>query len=149
MSAIYKWINPPIKFLLASPLHGIMSSNTLLLDFTGRKSGRALSTPISYYLRDGAAHCFTSQSFRWWRNLTNGQTVTLTIAGKEYQSVPEVVTDDTARMERELDGFLRAIPRDAGPSGVKLDGSGNPNQSDIKRAVLGMAFLKFELELAA
>ena len=46
MSAIYKWINPPIKFLLASPLHGIMSSNTLLLDFTGRKSGRALSTPI-------------------------------------------------------------------------------------------------------
>ena len=62
MSVVYKLLNPPVKRLLRSGLHGLTSKNTLLLEFTGRKSGRALSTPISYYLKDGAAHCFTTHS---------------------------------------------------------------------------------------
>ena len=47
-----------------------MSSNTLLLEFRGRKSGRALSTPISYHVDEGSDHCFTNRNFGWWRNLT-------------------------------------------------------------------------------
>ena len=145
MSAIYKWINPPIKCLLASPFHGILSSNTLLLEFTGRKSGRQLSTPISYHLKDGAAHCFTNQSFVWWRNLTNGQRVNLTIAGKNYTSIPEVVVDDTPRMESELAEFLKAVPRDAKPAGVALDSDRKPSITDIKKVIPTMAYLKFNL----
>ena len=56
--ALYRDINPSVRFLLRSPLHGLMSGNTLLLEFTGRKSGRALSTPISYRLEGNTAHCF-------------------------------------------------------------------------------------------
>ena len=44
---LYGLINPAVCSLLRSPLHGLMSKNTLLLEFTGRKSGRLLSTPIS------------------------------------------------------------------------------------------------------
>lgn len=138
MSTIYKWINPPIKYLLRSPLHGLMSSNTLLLEFTGRKSGRNLSTPISYHIQDGGAHCFTSQSFHWWRNLTNGQTVTLTIAGQAIRTEPEVVTENMPVMEAALGRFLSAVPRDASHSGVQLDPDGHPNEADIKRVVPGM-----------
>jgi hypothetical protein len=79
---LYRLINPPIRSLLRSPFHGLMSKNTLLLEFTGRNSGRSLSTPISYYLSKQTAHCFTSRSFSWWRNLTTGAQVQLVIKGK-------------------------------------------------------------------
>ena len=148
MSALYKWINPPVKLLLRSPFHGLMSQNTLLLEFAGRKSDRALSTPISYHIKNGAAFCFTSRTYAWWRNLTNGQQVTLTLAGKKYRSQPQVVTDDHELMVSELDSFLRAVPRDAAHAGVGLDAKGNPIPADIQQVVAGMVFLKFPLQEA-
>jgi hypothetical protein len=40
---------------LRSPLHGILSKNFLLINFTGRKSGRVFTTPVSYSQDDSAA----------------------------------------------------------------------------------------------
>jgi hypothetical protein len=60
---LYRLINPSVKLLLKSPPHGVISSNTLLLEFTARKSGGALSTPGSCHIKDGAAHCFTNRGF--------------------------------------------------------------------------------------
>ena len=67
MSILYRMINPPVRWLLRSPIHGLMSKNTLLLEFQGRKSGRALSTPISYYEAGGVMRGFTDRRFGWWR----------------------------------------------------------------------------------
>ncbi len=143
---LYRLINPTVKGLLRSPCHGLMSNNTLLLEFTGRKSGRALSTPISYYIDGRTAHCFTSRSFAWWRNLTTGQRVGLTIRGRRWQSTPVVETADHEKMAGQLHNFLRAVPRDAGPAGVSLDGNGDPDAEDIRRVVPDMVYLQFPLE---
>lgn len=143
---VYTLINPPVKALLRSPLHGLMSGNTLLLEFTGRKSGRALSTPISYYLKDDAAHCFTSRTFGWWRNLVDNRTVSLTIRGRRFETVPIVEAADLKALARALDSFLRAVPRDARPSGVALEEDGTPNQADIERVVPQMVYLRFPLQ---
>lgn len=144
-STLYRLINPPVRWLLRSPLHGLMSKNTLLLEFTGRKSGRALSTPISYHVKDGAAHCFTSREFKWWRNLREEQPVQLTIRGQKWRSVPVVESSDWVLMAAQLHTFLRAIPRDAPHSGVSLDAGGNPSLDDIEKAVRGMVYLRFPL----
>ena len=40
--------NPIVKFVLQSPMHPLMSSNTMLLTFPGRKSGKPYTTPINY-----------------------------------------------------------------------------------------------------
>ena len=146
---LYRLINPPVRWLLRSPLHRLMSQNTLLLEFTGRKSGRALSTPISYYVKDGTAHCFTSRSFAWWRNLTTGKQVRVTIKGHTWQSSPVVESSDYPLMESQLEAFLRAVPRDATHAGVSLDEKGNPNPDDIRRGIPGMVYLKFPLENSA
>ena len=45
-------------FLLRSPLHGVMSKRVLLVTFTGRKSGKAYTTPVSY-MREGDIVFFT------------------------------------------------------------------------------------------
>lgn len=60
---LYKVINPIVKGLLRSPLHGLMSKNTMLIEFKGRKSGRMFTTPVSYHIEGDRVHCFTSQEF--------------------------------------------------------------------------------------
>ena len=144
-SILYRLINPPIRSLLRSPFHRLISKNTLLLEFTGRKSGRALSTPISYYQKDKTVHCFTSRSYLWWKNLTMGQQVALTIRGKLWQSRPMVEKNDHELMQIQLEAFLRAVPRDAGHAGVTLDKDGNPDPDDICRVIPTMVYLQFPL----
>jgi hypothetical protein len=39
---------------LRSPLHGLMSGRTLLLTYTGRRSGRRLTLPANYLWNGGA-----------------------------------------------------------------------------------------------
>ncbi len=146
MSLLYKFINPPVKVLLKSPLHGLMSQNTLLLAFTGRKSGKPLSTPISYHISEGYAHCFTNRGFVWWRNLLNGQTVELTIRGQRHPSKPRVETEDLDVMHEGLHQFLTAVPRDAGPAGVRLNQQGLPNAQDINQVITDMVYLRFPLQ---
>ena len=43
---LYRTINPIVRTILRSPFHGLMCKNTLLLEFTGRKSGRTLLPPL-------------------------------------------------------------------------------------------------------
>jgi hypothetical protein len=145
-SLLYRLINPPVRWLLRSSLHGLMSQNTVLLEFTGRNSGQDLSTPISYYLVDQTAHCFTSRKFGWWRNLTTGQPVHLIVRGQKWQCRPVVESSDHQLMGKQLEEFLRAVPRDADHAGVSIDKHGNPNLDDIDRVIPDMIYLQFRLE---
>ena len=139
---LYRAINPVVKKILRSPLHGVLSQNTLLLEFTGRKSGQKLSTPVSYHLTDGIAHCFTRKSFVWWKNLNSGEPVYVTIKGKRHLVRPEVEAENSEVKGQALRHFLRAVPRDAPHSGVSLDTNGDPNVDDIQRVVSDMVYVR-------
>jgi len=45
---IIRVMNPLIITILHSPLHSMMSKATMLITFTGRKSGKQYTTPVSY-----------------------------------------------------------------------------------------------------
>jgi hypothetical protein len=47
------FLNPVMRSLLRSPLHGITSNNIGIVHYTGRKSGRKLNTPLSYTREGG------------------------------------------------------------------------------------------------
>jgi hypothetical protein len=149
-SLLYKIINPPIKRLLKSPFHRVLSKNTLLLEFKGRKSGRALSTPISYHVAGGSAHCFTSREYGWWQNLRDDATVQIVVKGERIKTVAKVVTETDSTASRQvmadaLHSFLLAVPRDASHAGVKLGENGQPNPDDINQVISGMVYLSFEM----
>jgi hypothetical protein len=42
------YVNRLIKRLLSSPLHRLMSTNTMLLTFAGRKSGKKYTVAVRY-----------------------------------------------------------------------------------------------------
>lgn len=47
------WYNGIIKVILKTPLHSLISSGVMLLTYTGHKSGRRYSVPISYNVPRG------------------------------------------------------------------------------------------------
>ncbi len=113
-------------WMLRSPLHVFMGS-ILLITVTGRKSGRAISTPVNY-ARDGDALLVTSKTDRtWWKNVRGGAKVTLLINGKTYQADANVV-EDRAAVERELLRFFRLVKRTI--AGIHLDKDGQPTKPE-------------------
>ena len=97
--------------LLRSPLHRLTSKRTLLIIFTGRKSGKRYTTPI-VYLREGDTFLMTTDS-PWWKNLRGedgaGAPVTLRVEGRDYPGLAEAVTDEE-EVARVLEMMLRAYP---------------------------------------
>ncbi|MBX3085007.1 MAG: nitroreductase family deazaflavin-dependent oxidoreductase [Anaerolineae bacterium] len=89
-------VNPFMKWLLKSPLHGIVSGHYMLVTVTGRKTGKLYTTPVEYRHKDQAIMVITSQRHTWWKNLQSGVPCTLWIKSKELPSVADVDSDPTA-----------------------------------------------------
>jgi hypothetical protein len=130
----YRIVNPLVSGVLRSPFHGVLSGNTLLLEYRGRRSGRFFRTPVSYCEVGGALHCFAGTSHRWWRNLAGGEPVTVVLRGRRLIMTPTVNVDDRQRIAARLRDFLLAVPRDAPHSGVRLDERGQPDAADLIEA---------------
>lgn len=105
------WLNTVMTFLLRSPLHGLVSKHLMLISFTGRKSGKTITTPVSR-IDAGADYTFFVAS-PWWRNLRGGAPVELRIAGRR---VPATATpeEDPAVVLAEARAFLEANGAKAG-----------------------------------
>ncbi len=150
MSAgLYKVINPMVKMILRSSLHGLMSGNTLLIEFEGRKTGRKLSTPISYHVVGDQVSCFTSRSYPWWRNLIANADVAVRLKGCLLNGRANVTEDQPDQILAALRDFLIAVPRDASHAGVRLDPNGQPVGSDLVEASKRLVHISIELPLRA
>jgi deazaflavin-dependent oxidoreductase (nitroreductase family) len=115
-----------MTWMLRSPFH-IFMGGILLITVTGRKSGRAISTPVNY-ARDGDTVLITSKVDRtWWKNLRGGAKVAVLINGKTYQADATVI-EERAAVERELLRFFRLIKRTI--AGIHLDEDGQPTKPD-------------------
>jgi hypothetical protein len=143
--ALYTLINPVVKLILNSPLHGLMSRNTVLLEFKGQRSGKTYTIPVSYRATNGQLHLFTDKANKWWLNLRGGDDIRVTLRGRRMTGKPSVLADGSAQMQTALHDFLVASPRDAAPAGVALDADGHPAASDVARAIKGFVFITIEL----
>lgn len=127
------WYNPLMKWLLRSPLHGMVSKGVMLVTYTGRKSGKVYSTPVNY-IRAGDLLLTTSFKGRtWWRSLRGGAPVTVRLQGKDLPAAAEVVEEGQGVVEN-LAEIMRQAPQYARYLGVRLDGDQKPDLDDVRRA---------------
>ena len=120
-----KLYNALVRWLLRSPLHGLLSQSSMLITYTGRRSGRQYSVPVNYQ-REGDTLTITSLRERtWWRNLQGGVPVTARVQGQDLGGTAEVATDDEAVAAGLLD-YMRADPRYARFFKVTLGPDGQP-----------------------
>ncbi len=141
--SIVRLLNPIVATLLRSPLHGLMSKDIMLITFTGRKSGRKYTTPVTY-VRDGS-HVRLFTQTPWWRNCRDGAEVTLLLEGSERRGTSEAIDQDRPRMAEALTDLLRRVPRDAGYYDVKIGPNGEPDAADLERALGELALVEIQL----
>ena len=137
------WYNPIMMWLLRSPLHGMLSGSTMIITYTGRKSGKTFSTPVNY-VRDGDMLWAISFHHRtWWRSLHDSP-VTLRVQGKDVTGVATAITDQQEVADCLL-VYLRKAPQVAKYIGVALDASGQPRPQDVTEAAKTRVMVRVQL----
>lgn len=124
-------INPLVEFALKTPLHFVFSDSIMLLTFTGRRSGRAYTTPVRYIRSNCVIRCFTSKRTRWWRNLSGSAKVTLIVAGERITCTAATISDDPEVIRPALCAYLHSFPQDAVYHNVRLNEDKTPNATDL------------------
>jgi len=130
--------------VLSLPVATPLSSNLMLISYTGRKSGKAYRQPVSY-ARDGEL-LLTPGGGRWTLNLAGGRPVRIRLRGREMPARAELVTD-AAEVERLLGVIARENPRAARfiPIPRRPDGRLDP---DVLGAALKNGFCIVRWQLA-
>jgi deazaflavin-dependent oxidoreductase (nitroreductase family) len=144
LGTLLRLLNPVLERLLASPLHPLLSPFFMLLGWTGRKTGRSYTTPVSY-VREGD-RVFVTTGDRWWRNLVGGGPVQLRIAGRAWTGTATLLTDREeciavhTRLFRERPFFRRLAGLPAAPGG-------GADPADVARAVdAGRMLVRIDLD---
>jgi deazaflavin-dependent oxidoreductase (nitroreductase family) len=137
------FVNRAMKFVLRSPVHALVSKTVLLITFTGRKSGKTYTTPVSYSQTADGVTIFTHAA--WWKNLRRGAPVTLRIRGREFQGVAEPVSEDKQAIMDALSNHLRQVPSDARYYSVTFDETKNPRSADVAKAVQTVVMIRVRL----
>ncbi len=137
------FVNKTMKFILRSPVHGMVSKSVLLISFTGRKSGTSYSTPVSYSQHDDQVTIFSHAN--WWKNLRGGAPVTVRIQGRDLRGLAEPVAQDKQAIAAGLAAHLHKVPSDARWYGVTLDEHGNPDAAEVEKAVQTVVMIRVQL----
>jgi deazaflavin-dependent oxidoreductase (nitroreductase family) len=141
--SIPPFVNHAMKLILRSPLHGMVSKTILLITFSGRKSGKTYTTPVSYSQHDDQVTIFTHAA--WWKNLRGGAPVTLRLRGREFQGPAEPVAEDKKAVAAGLMAHLRKVPSDASFYGVTFDDHRNPNPEEVEKAAQTVVMIGIRL----
>jgi len=137
------FVNKTMKFMLRSPLHGIVSKNFLLITFTGRRSGKTYTTPVSYSRDGNCLYVFTHAT--WWKNLHPDMPITIRLRGRDVQGLPEPVAEDKKAVAASLMDHLRRSPYDASFYGVTLDENKKPNAEDVEKGAQTAVMIRIRL----
>jgi hypothetical protein len=106
------WYNPLVTWILRSPLHGLMSGNTLLITYTGRKSGKTFTFPISYGREGQTIWLMTRNDKPWIKNIpAEGLPVKVQVQGQELPARAEVVPLTQAEAIERMLFVYKGMPR--------------------------------------
>jgi hypothetical protein len=141
------FLNPVMRSLLRSPLHGITSHNIGIVHFTGRKSGRKLNTPLSYTREGNILRLLSNRSTRWWLNLRGkGIKVEMEIARQLHPGTAVLLEGDSDALREGVRRFIRLLPRDAKVYGLKLGADGEIVETSLEAIAQQLILVEIQLD---
>jgi hypothetical protein len=93
-SAVLKVVNPMLGLLLRTPLAGPARKQLMVLSFTGRKTGKPYSIPVSAHVIDNELYALTGAP--WKQNFRNGAPAQVVHDGKTTAMRGELIRDRAA-----------------------------------------------------
>jgi hypothetical protein len=120
------------KFILQLPFQTPMSRRLLLLSYTGRKTGKSYTIPVSYVQQGD--NLLIPGGGTWKTNLENGAPVQIRFLGKERSAIPEVIRDPD-KVEELVTFMIAANPAVSRFIGVPKQPNGHPDREKLEEAV--------------
>jgi hypothetical protein len=126
IDALASRLNPVVVAVLRTPLlHWLLSPGLMLIDVTGRRSGRRYTIPVGYQLDQldreaGTLITLVSEAAKkqWWRNYLEARPITGRMRGKELRGHAVVVAAESEEFSRRIEASLRRVPGMARVFGV-------------------------------
>ncbi|OBG28987.1 hypothetical protein [Mycobacterium sp. 852002-51057_SCH5723018] len=90
-SALLRIVNPVLGFLLRTPLAGPARKQLMVVSFTGRKTGRPFTIPVSAHVVDNELYALTGAP--WKQNFRGGAPAQVVYDGKTTAMRGELIRD--------------------------------------------------------
>jgi hypothetical protein len=127
-------INPVVRALLHSPVHGAFDNAMIELHVVGRRTGRHYDIPVGYLPLDGGLVVATQH--RWRANLRGTSEVEVTHDGHRQPMGVHLDEDPASAAATFQRLFDRHGPKVAGRTlGLDVEGGGAPSLSELEAAV--------------
>jgi deazaflavin-dependent oxidoreductase (nitroreductase family) len=115
------WANSLMRWALTTPgIQAMVGQGVALLTFTGRKTGKTYTIPVSYHRGEETVTVVTKRVRQWWRNFETAHEVELRLAGRKYTGKAEAMTGEEEALEFMVD-YLGKRPIDAKAYGLARD----------------------------
>jgi hypothetical protein len=112
------WANSWMKWALTAPgIQSLVGKGVALLSFTGRKTGKLYTIPVSYQRQDDNVTIITKRLRKWWHNFELPSEVELRLAGHMYTGTAEIEADESEMLEFMTE-YLKTRPIDAKAYGL-------------------------------
>ncbi len=136
------WLNKIMTFILRSPFHRLVSNSLMLISFTGRKSGKQITTPVSRIDDENGYKFFVASP--WWRNLRGGTAVELLVAGRRVAATAQP-EEDPAVVLTEARAFLTANGAKQGfRIGLPLTDGQIPSDATLTQMLEGRVLVRLQ-----
>jgi deazaflavin-dependent oxidoreductase (nitroreductase family) len=144
------FVNPVVRLILRSPLHGIFSASVLLLIYRGRKSGREYSLPVEYAQEGDVVTILPGMPEKktWWRNLRGGAPVELVLRGGRVSGYAVVLhsEQDEAALMAALASYFRRFPTAAQRRQIRSKPDGSYAEEDLRQAAKDTILVSVKLD---
>lgn len=136
------WVSQTVKILLHSPLHVLMSHQTMLLTLQGRKTGKSYTIVVTYVQDENTVFCLTRAN--WWKNLRDGAEVLLCLRGKAIKGFAEPVPDHLLAEEKIMQ-IVQMNSREAKYFSVILDNQNRIDPASVRLAAQHFILIRIRL----
>ncbi len=144
------FVNPIMRLILKSPIHGIFSASVMVLTYRGRKSGREYSLPVEY-AREGEVVTILPgipEKKTWWRNMRGGAAVEMVLRGERVKGTAVVLQgeQDEAALMTGLRSYFRRFPVSAQRRQIHNKADGSYGEEDLRQVAKSTILVQVKLD---
>ena len=142
---MWRIVNPLVVLIARSPIHLLVSTQILVTQFNGRKSGNPYRVPVSFHKDENTYTCVTLRSNLWWKNLIALERTDIWLNGRLVNVQLELEYEDDEVVKSNLRHLVSGNAIDAFFAKVKLNKDGSPDEKSLEDAAKLHAVLKFRV----
>ena len=116
-------LNPLVAWVLRSPLHPMLDRMLLMLQVTGRRTGRRYWIPVGYQRDGDTITVLVSKAPRkqWWRNYRDPGPADVLLHGRTLHGRAHVLPAESAAFQEAIDRTFRRVPGLGRQFGIRYD----------------------------